>query len=1753
MKQEIEIKKRRIRIPLILFFIAGLLATLFFFCQEVQCYQIKRVVRDTYQLAYNAEAVTVDISTQLGGVPLDLEKSFILATRRYQDDDHDDGDIQILIDDPTHITIARYASAYAMPIEWMIVEFEEGGDVVSGTTTMPETLTTKTITLPEHFDLSKSIPVINWKSWRHSDTADERNYFSATLTDTNKLKVSRTELGGAYNNDISYQIIEFDRDVNVTYGVNTISGVTSIDVPVSVSDVDKALLFFTIAPGGGIGGYEGAYSVRGYLLDNDTLRFERYRTTNFVDIYWYLAEFQNEAFSQREGNNNSMGSSTTSTAINVNVSPQWDLSRTIFTYSFTLNSNSYNVAEQFYTTGQLSASGSDVLLTVARQTSGTAGMIAYNIMEFPPLDIITPTGGTTQIQEEQVILATQNTAASDTDASLDNTYPAWGQTWSYSSPSPGTTYVIDKVSLNMSRSSPSTETLHISIRETWNGAELTSGTFNASQLTTTDTWYDIPLTQVTLNDGQTYYIHVYGSNPSQGYVDLRYGTNQYPNGYLYRNGSAQTYDDLLFKIWEYISGEEPTYTPGDVWEIGSGYDIIWKYADSLKSGGNGTGGVHRMKLEISKGGGAWEQIPGATALDVDTDDPLDNEGTFSWPEIPAELGTITNLIGEDIKVRVTDIDMTSRNYDISNGDLIVKGTLSIYTPGVWKIGNTEDITWDYTGYLENLSPNTVTIKLSTNGGASFDHTLVTDASVGTGGSGSWPWAIPSELGGENLLGNDNVLKVTFNYNPIPDETLVESISDVFSLMGQVSVVEPDGTDDIWKIGETYDIIWDYGGNWGDVDIFVSRNNGGNWDLIDTVAGDYKSGPDIYEGKSYYSWTAEAPESIEALIRIESHTYGSAIRDESDANFEIQQVITVTEPSTAGEVWKVGEYKDIVWQLKGTVDKVEIHYKKGTEGSWIPITESEYPTGYPAGSPYKYTWHVPNDIYSEVYIRVREYGNPEIEYITPYIAIKGKINVDAPNGGEKYTVGQSDVVITWSVTGDMTGNARVWFAKNGVDYAYMDVTDAMGYPSGKDVNSGNLAWNPVPDEITEDGKIKVELIGDESSVYDVSDDTFSIQGGLTLTYPNGGVTLYVGATDSSRRITWDVDGDLTGQQVTLTYTVGGSGDKSIGSTAAMDGFFDWGASAGIPDDIGDNVIVKVALSSKPDTVFDVSDSANKIRGRIATISSPTSVDEWYVDSDMYNIAWTMENDAVSMGNLEIRYSTGGASFPVTQVIETNVGPLASPVSWQVPDVEGIITNSAQIKIFAINYASDILKISDEFKIKGKITITRPAHGTDYTWYVGTNENIEWTTKGIVDIDKVNVYWDEGIETYSNQIADGIANAEGFLWQNIPAEAMGNTVRVKVAGYGDYSDVYDTSPQGTKYITVKGRIVVGSPNGGEEWIAGTQYPITWTPYGDIGNVHIEYHDGTGWHDITDPETGVPATKLSEPWIIPADAAPGSAYKIRITALAPYGDIKDESNNLFTVRGSLNLTYPDGGAAQEFNVNDTEDIQWTKTGAIGNIELRYSITGTEPYLEANQIATNVSPTNQPEGEKYGAGVYYYPWSIPAPALSDTVKIKIFLISDPTGNVHDESVSTFKVKGSLQLTGEANGEGSPVWKVGENKTITWNVVGALGNIDIYYSKDGVQFLNSIVLGVPCGTGGNGSYLWEPIPNNVIDSARNTNIKLKITTPAGDVESISVNPLTIQGQIIVAQPDPILYVDDPDNPNDYYTITWTTKGIVGQ
>lgn len=96
-----------------------------------------------------------------------------------------------------------------------------------------------------------------------------------------------------------------------------------------------------------------------------------------------------------------------------------------------------------------------------------------------------------------------------------------------------------------------------------------------------------------------------------------------------------------------------------------------------------------------------------------------------------------------------------------------------------------------------------------------------------------------------------------------------------------------------------------------------------------------------------------------------------------------------------------------------------------------------------------------------------------------------------------------------------------------------------------------------------------------------------------------------------------------------------------------------------------------------------------------------------------------------------------------------------------------------------------------------------------------------------------------------------------------------------------------------------ITISSPNGGENWEAGTLHSITWTAVDIQGNVNLQYLEGTVTHEIG---TAL-ASAGTYPWTIPGSLN-GTNYKVKIYQ----GTIVDFSNNDFTIfqaTGEVNIT--------------------------------------------------------------------------------------------------------------------------------------------------------------------------------------------------------------------------------------------------------
>jgi hypothetical protein len=135
----------------------------------------------------------------------------------------------------------------------------------------------------------------------------------------------------------------------------------------------------------------------------------------------------------------------------------------------------------------------------------------------------------------------------------------WGQTFTITGSG---TYNVDKIGLQLRRDSDaSAQTLTISLRTSWNGANLWSTTVSSASLGTTHAWYDFNVApSLNLNYGTQYFLRV-SSSTSNGKVYWRGSSSStYAGGTQIKHDGSTDSKDMWFRIIDTVSAGSPTAT-----------------------------------------------------------------------------------------------------------------------------------------------------------------------------------------------------------------------------------------------------------------------------------------------------------------------------------------------------------------------------------------------------------------------------------------------------------------------------------------------------------------------------------------------------------------------------------------------------------------------------------------------------------------------------------------------------------------------------------------------------------------------------------------------------------------------------------------------------------------------------------------------------------------------------------------------------------------------------------------------------------------------------------------------------------------------------------------------------------------------------------------------------------------------------------------------------------------------------------------
>jgi C1A family cysteine protease len=380
-------------------------------------------------------------------------------------------------------------------------------------------------------------------------------------------------------------------------------------------------------------------------------------------------------------------------------------------------------------------------------------------------------------------------------------------------------------------------------------------------------------------------------------VKNSWGTGWGESGF-FRIAYSQLFNEVqfgYFTIAYTVSPDLPTLTVTEpvgsnvVWDAGTTRTIRWTYT------GNPGAGV---KIELYKGGALNRTITSLTSIGSN------GAGAYNWT-IPSNQAS-----GDDYQILVTALSYSSV-YDMSDGVFSIIGppppSITVAAPNggeSWTAGSTRTISWTYTG-----SPGTY-VKILLYKGSSLNRTISSYARIGSNGSGSYNWAIPSN----QASGSDYSIRVTSTSNSL----YTDASNSQFTIVGppppSITVASPNGGES-WTAGSTRTISWTYTGSPGSyVRILLYKGSS----LNRTISSYARIGSN---GSGSYNWAIPSNQASgsDYSIRVTS-TSNSLYTDASNSQFTIvgppPPSITVASPN-GGESWTAGSTRTISWTYTGS--------------------------------------------------------------------------------------------------------------------------------------------------------------------------------------------------------------------------------------------------------------------------------------------------------------------------------------------------------------------------------------------------------------------------------------------------------------------------------------------------------------------------------------------------------------------------------------------------------------------------------------------------------------------------------------------------------------------------------------------------------------------------------------------------------------------------------------------------------------------
>jgi beta propeller repeat protein len=195
---------------------------------------------------------------------------------------------------------------------------------------------------------------------------------------------------------------------------------------------------------------------------------------------------------------------------------------------------------------------------------------------------------------------------------------------------------------------------------------------------------------------------------------------------------------------------------------------------------------------------------------------------------------------------------------------------------------------------------------------------------------------------------------------------------------------------------------------------------------------------------------------------------------------------------------------------------------------------------------------------------------------------------------------------------------------------------------------------------------------------------------------------------------------------------------------------------------------------------------------------------------------------------------------------------------------------------------------ELLVPSTVTVIDPNGGGVYL--AGSEIDITWAYTGPVDEVLIEFSSSGGTDWAP---VDTVQNTGSYAWNSFEDVDSADCL-IRVTNTADITAT-DTSDATFEIYQIPDSITVTDPNGGEQFLAGSEMDITWTSVGDVNDVKIEFsdNDGLDWQMVT------PTTENDGAFTwdaMPADANSTQCI-IHISDVAD-SSTWDVSNDLFTI---------------------------------------------------------------------------------------------------------------------------------------------------------------------------------------------------------------------------------------------------------------